>query len=268
MGSEQAQNTALSYKYDDQGQMTSKSLDALESTFSYTPGGVLQRLGYTEGETQKSVSFGTDDHGRRTDIWYGANTVPNNKDWAVWKHSDYDKSGNIVRQTVKQAGAVAATPGNLGGIQTISQAQYCYIPKIKPRDCGTATGNAVDKVQSVYTLTAGTNTGFATYYSYDARGNRIKTEHTIGSNPATVDTDTFNAQNQTTSDGWTYDADGNLTSSEKADSTYNSVGQNTKTTLKDGSNTTQNVYAGGYAEADVGTNLVEERLLCLFIRFG
>ena len=56
--------------------------------------------------------------------------------------------------------------------------------------------------------------------------------------------DTFNAQNQMTSDNWAYDADGNLTSTDAVNLSYNSVNQNVGSELKDGSNAITNIFAG------------------------
>jgi len=61
---------------------------------------------------------------------------------------------------------------------------------------------------------------------------------------STTDADAFNAQNQVTSDGWGYDADGNLVKSAEGTSVYNAANQNVSTKLADGSNTTTNVFAG------------------------
>nr|WP_285835831.1 hypothetical protein [Rothia sp. P100] len=63
-------------------------------------------------------------------------------------------------------------------------------------------------------------------YTYDARGNKIKTVQSTGDGQIISEADTFNAQNQMTSDNWAYDADSNVTSTDAVNLSYNSVNQN------------------------------------------
>lgn len=265
-GSEVAQSTTMSYGYDREGRMTSKSVGGFTHTYTYSSSGALTKLTYPEGTAKRTVNFGVDDQGRRTDTWYGSETSTPEKGWEVWKHVDYDVSGNIARQTVKRSGALTPTTDNPEGIQTLDDKQYCYKPGVDPRSCAGSTVKSVEKIQAMYTKLAGASTGYETkytydkagrlasvdtpgsadgryVYTYDSRGNRVKTQR-VTATASTTDDDAFNAQNQVTSDGWGYDADGNLVNSAEATSVYNAANQNVSTKLADGSNTTTNVFAG------------------------
>lgn len=266
VGSEAAQSTTMSFGYSKEGRQTSKAVGGFTTTYAYSPGGTATKVTYPEGTAKKTVSFGVDDQNRRTDTWYGTESSTPEQGWEVHKHTDYDASGNISRQTVKRSGAVAPTTSNPEGIQTLDDKQYCYKPGIDPRQCAGSSVKATDKIQGMYTTLAGTGTGYETRYTYDkagrltvvdtpgsaegrftytydSRGNRVKEVRTTGSE-TTTDSNTFNAQNQKTSDSWAYDADGNLSTDGKSTSTYNAANQTTGTELEDGSNTTTNTFAG------------------------
>ena len=267
VGSEAAQTTKIDYKYDREGKLIAKTLDGLTNNYNYTAGGTLDSVDYTESGVKKTIKFATDDRGRRTDTWYGADANTGAQNWEVWKHSDYDRSGNLIGEKVQKAKESPVTPQNPDGAMTLSEKKYCYVPGVDPRSCPTDATNAVDKIQAMYTANPAAGNGFVTSYTYDkaghlltvntpgspegkyeytydVRGNKIKTVQTKGDGQVITDGDTFNAQNQVTSDNWKYDADGNLVSSDQVDLTYNTVNQNVGSTLKDGSNATTNTFAG------------------------
>lgn len=267
VGSEEAQTTKIGYKYDREGKLISKSIDGLVNTYHYTAGGTLDSVNYTEAGVKKIIKFATDDRGRRTDTWYGADSNTNAKNWEVWKHSEYDRSGNLLKEKVQKSKSAPVTADNPNGVATLSEKRYCYVPGVDPRECPVDSVNAVDKIQAMYTANPISGTGFVTSYTYDAagrlltvdtpgspegkyeytydiRGNKTKTVQTDGYGQVIANEDTYNAQNQVTSDNWVYDADGNLVSSDTADLMYNSVNQNISSSLKNGSNTTKNTFVG------------------------
>lgn len=279
VGSEAAKSTTMSFGYSKEGRQTSKAVGGFTTTYAYSPAGVATKVTYPEGTAKKTVSFGVDEKGRRTDTWYGTESSTPEQGWEVHKHTDYDASGNISRQSVKRSGAVAPTTENPEGIQTLDDKQYCYKPGIDPRQCSTSSVKATDKIQGMYTTMAGTGTGYETRYSYDkagrlvtvdtpgsaegkfsytydSRGNRTKEVRTTPTE-TTTDSNTFNAQNQKTSDSWAYDADGNLSTDGKSTSTYNSANQTTTTKLADGSNTTTNTFAGTTQAELIGQDSTE-----------
>lgn len=267
LGSEKAQTTTINYKYDREGKLIAKSLDGLTNNYNYTAGGTLDSVDYWESGVKKTIKFATDDRGRRTDTWYGADAKTGADNWEVWKHSDYDRSGNLLGEKVQKAKVAPVTPQNPDGAMTLSEKKYCYVPGVDPRSCPVNSTNAVDKIQSMSTTNIATGTDYITSYTYDkaghlltvntpgspegkyeytydARGNKVKTVQTKGDGQVITDGDTFNAQNQVTSDNWKYDADGNLISTDQESLTYNTVNQNVESKLADGSNTTTNTFAG------------------------
>lgn len=267
LGNEKEQTTTINYKYDREGKLVSKSLDGLTNNYNYSAGGTLDSVDYWESGVKKTIKFATDDRGRRTDTWYGADANTGADNWEVWKHSDYDRSGNLLAEKVQKAKEAPVTPQNPDGASTLSQKKYCYVPGVDPRSCPVNSTNAVDKIQSMSTTSMATGVDLITSYTYDkaghlltvntpgspegkyeytydVRGNKVKTVQTKGDGQVVADGDTFNAQNQVTSDNWKYDADGNLISSDQASLTYNTVNQNVGSKLADGSNTTTNTFAG------------------------
>ncbi len=201
------------------------------------------------------------------DTWYGADANTSADNWEVWKHSDFDRPGNLIGEKVQKAKSAPVTSTNPKGVGTLTEKKYCYVPGVDPRSCPVNATNAVDKIQALYTANMATGTGFVTSYAYDAaghlltvntpgspegkyeytydaRGNKIKTVQSTGDGQIISEADTFNAQNQMTSDNWAYDADGNLTSTDAVNLSYNSVNQNVGSELKDGSNATTNTFAG------------------------
>ncbi|MDO4897718.1 MAG: RHS repeat-associated core domain-containing protein, partial [Rothia sp. (in: high G+C Gram-positive bacteria)] len=267
VGSEKAQTTTIGYKYDREGKLISKSIDGLVNTYNYTAGGTLDSVNYAEAGVKKTIKFATDDRGRRTDTWYGADGNTGAKNWEVWKHSEYDRSGNLRYERVQKTKSAPVTSDNPDGVATLSEKRYCYVPGVDPRQCPVDSKISVDKIQAMYTANPIAGTGFVTSYTYDAagrlltvdtpgspegkyeytydaRGNKTKTVQTNGYGQVVTSADTYNAQNQVTSDNWVYDADGNLVSSDTADLVYNSVNQNVSSSLKNGSNTTKNTFVG------------------------
>lgn len=173
IGGEKELTTTIAYKYDREGKLISKSLDGLKNTYNYTPGGALDSVDYTEAGVKKTIKFATDDRGRRTDTWYGADANTGAQNWEVWKHSDYDRSGNLIGEKVQKAKNAPVTPQNPDGAITLSEKKYCYVPGADPRSCPANSTNAVDKIQSMYTANPVAGSQLITTYTYDQAGHLL-----------------------------------------------------------------------------------------------
>ena len=266
VGGEKEATTRISYQYDLEGKLVGKVVDGQRTAYNYNPNGALDGVDYWEAGAKKSIWFEYDERGRRTKTIYGA-SAQGAGDWSVLRLTEYDRSGNIALERVERANSVRPTRSNPRGIQVLSSKKYCYVPGVDPNACPADTHQAVDKIQSMYTENAGLNQGYVTWYSYDQagrllevntpgtrdgkysyaydiRGNKVETVQLIEGQEPRIEQDTYNAQNQVTSDSWIYDADGNQISSEKAEFVYNAANQNISSSLKDGSNSTSNTFAG------------------------
>ncbi len=264
------QNTAgggrVQYSYDLAGN-TATVTDAHGTvSHEYDPANALSSTTYPTNSGTAKQLYWTDDHGRRTDTWLAAvaNADPTKEptSWQGHQKLTYDKSGKV---TQVQAWANNANP------QLVVDTTYCYLDGIAVGAACTATDGTNDRDQlqwskdnitrqttdydyttknkdgSTATTTrlqkatqagGGKNTTWT--YTYDAAGNRLTA--TASGDTTSSQTLTFNAVGQIISDGYAYDATGNMTAAPGATFTYNGAQQLTSST-KDGKKTTY-TYAG------------------------
>lgn len=253
-------NTDPSYTYDKAGLETSFTVPDGTVTYSYDPSGVLTSSTYpsTSGGT-KLINYVTDANGRRTDIYLDTNA--DNSAFDSHAHTAYDASGRITNVQ----GYVGPSSTNNQKLYDLS---YCYNAATAAPTCGTGTAGDRSKVQWVqdnrnnqsttYTydssgrLTRAVIAG-STYpatpgtwaYGYDIRGNRTSAVFTNASGTVTSNqTLAFNAANQVTTAGFTYDGAGNLTGIPEDTFTYNGAEQMTSATNASTNATTTYTYAG------------------------
>jgi RHS repeat-associated protein len=143
---------------------------------------------------------------------------------------------------------------------------YCYNTAGSGTGCGTASGMDMSKLQWTYNNLTGQTTRFTydgmgrltrvaesggsdtnnTYaYTYDANGNRL-TANVTGSTTSSQ-TLTYNAANQITTTGYSYDSAGNMTASPNGTYTYNAAEQMTQAVV--GGKTSTYTYAGSAQNA-------------------
>ena len=77
---------------------------------------------YLHDGKEKTLKIGTDDRGRRTDVWLDYQS--NGGWWAAHTHTDYDKSGRVTR--------VKSTKGHGTGAETVADLSYCYAAGTTP----------------------------------------------------------------------------------------------------------------------------------------
>ncbi len=252
-------NGSVSYTYDKVGNQTSFTGPDGTITSAYDDSGVLTSTTTPSPSSSGTQQFHfiTDDNGRRTDTYTDANS--DNSTWASRTHTDYDTNGRIT----ETQGFVGPSATDNSQIYDLS---YCYNAGSTAPTCGTTTANDRSKVQWVtdhltgqsttYTYdsrgritkaaTAGSGTATAgTWeFGYDVRGNRTSAKFTTtGGTVTTNQALTYNAANQITNTGYTYDGAGNLTAAPEYTFTYNAAEQMT-TAVHNGSQTTTYTYAG------------------------
>ena len=246
------------YTYDKAGNQTSYSDQDGTLTSTYDASGVLTSTTTpAPNNTTETIHFVTDPNGRRTDTYVDANA--DNSAWASRTHTDYDSSGRI-QETQGWTGPSSSSN------QRIYDLYYCYNAGTTSPSCGTTSTNDRSKIQWVtdnqsgqstaytydtsgrVTKTVTTGSGSATAgtweFGYDIRGNRTSSKFTDSNgNVTTNQTLTFNAANQITSTGFSYDGAGNITAVPQYTFTYNGAEQMTKA-IYNGSTTTNYTYAG------------------------
>ena len=228
---------AISYGYDKASNLVSKTDSRGTTNYEFDTAGVPTALKYTYNGVEKTLAFGVDDRGRRTDSW-----MQSSKDrtvWAAHTHTDYDTAGKITRVT-------AQTGPNNTDNTPVMDLTYCYTAGTTAPTCTPNPASDRTKVQwvkdnlsgaiSSYTydkagrLTKAVVTGGpspATYtYTYDARGNR----RTAGG-PSGTQNLAVNAANQITTTGYTFDGAGNLTADPSGTYQYNGAQQMTTATV-------------------------------------
>ncbi|MGQ1797374.1 RHS repeat-associated core domain-containing protein [Kocuria oceani] len=242
----------IKYDYDLASNLTSVTDTRGTTRYEFDASGTPTAMKYLlEGE-EKTLKIATDDRGRRTDVWM--DYQPDGSWWAAHTHTDYDKSGRVTR--------VKSTQGHGTSAETVADITYCYAAGTTPAGgCNTTTANDRAKIQwtknaadgsaMAYTydkrgwLTKAVRTGgdrpYTYNYTYDERGNR-RTANATGDYPA--QNYSFNAANQLTNTGFTYDGAGNLTKDTKATFAYNAAQQMVSTTRSTGT------YNYTYADAD------------------
>jgi RHS repeat-associated protein len=199
------------------------------------------------GDDESWTRFAVDDKGRRTDTWMRTNE--DNTVWAAHSTSTYDPSGRLT--------GIKADSSNWGSnITPVVDITLCYTAGTTASTCSGTAANDRSLIQwrkdnitgqvASYTydganrltgvsVTAGTDGDgnplpAETYsYTYDTRGNRLTATGPDGTQPRT-----YNAGNQTTSAGFSYDGSGNLiTDPEAGDLTY-TAGDQLATAENDG----------------------------------
>lgn len=241
----------ITYGYDKASNLTSTTDSRGTTTNAFDASGIPVSMTYPDNSGTGLLNFAVDDQGRRTDTWLDTNT--GNTAWKAHSKQEYDKSGRVSR-------AIAETVNSGGAPVTVSDISYCYNTGTAAPTCSTGTGGDRSKLQwqldnktgqsTTYgydgagrltsaTQAGGTNPTTWTY-TYDARGNRLSASATGGTTSS--QTLTFNAANQVTTAGYTFDGAGNLTADPSGTYTYNGAEQMTGVTTSAGSFTY--IYAG------------------------
>lgn len=240
------------YTYDQASNLISTTDGFGTTTNSYDTSNVLLSTKYPHSGAFQYLYYTTDDHGRRTDTYLQSDASKTN--WQGHTHYTYDTSGRVTNVTA-QTGSAPTT------ITTVFNTDYCYNAGSAAPTCSTTQTSDRSQLQwSKDNLTGGLTTTYAydgsgrlqsatqsggsnanTYnYTYDARGNRL-TAVVTGATPSSQ-TLTYNAANQITSTGYTYDGAGNLTASPGNTYTYNGAEQMTQAVT--GTVTSTYTYAG------------------------
>ncbi|WP_181435520.1 RHS repeat domain-containing protein [Curtobacterium sp. MCPF17_051] len=252
-------NGSVSYTYDKVGNETSYTDVDGTVTSGYDDSGVLTKMTTpsTSSSGTEDIHFITDDNGRRTDTYLDANS--DNSTFASHTHTDYDTNGRVQEA---QGWVGPSSSDN----QRIYDLYYCYNAGSTAPTCTTTATNDRSKVQwaidnvtgqsTAYTYdsrgrvtkTVTTGGGSATAgtweFGYDVRGNRTSAKFTTtGGTVTTNQTLTYNAANQITTTGYTYDGAGNVTAAPEYAFTYNAAEQMTSA-VHNGSQTTTYTYAG------------------------
>jgi RHS repeat-associated protein len=248
----------IAYTYDKASNLVTTTDGFGTTTNSYDTSNVLTSTTYPHNGTFQNLYYTTDDHGRRTDTYLQSDAAKTN--WQGHTHYDYDTSGRITH--VKAETGPAPTT-----ITTVFDTSYCYNTGSAAPTC--ATGSATDRSQLQWAkdnMPGGLTTAYAydasgriqtvtqtggstanTYsFTYDARGNRL-TANVTGATPSSQ-TLTYNAANQITTSGYSYDGAGNLTAAPGATYTYNGAQQMTAATT--------NGVASSYTYAGTSQNQV------------
>lgn len=246
--------STITYAYDKAGNQTSYTDQDGTVTSAYDDSGVLTSTTTpAPNKPTETINFVTDPNGRRTDTYVDSNS--DNSSWASHTHTDYDTNGRIKE-----------IQGWIGSGQRLYDLVYCYNAGSTAPSCGTTTTNDRSKIQWVAEAVSGQSTAY-TYdtrgritktvttgsgeatpgtweFGYDIRGNRTSTKFTKPDGTVTTNqTLTYNAANQVTTAGFTYDGAGNITAEPEYTFTYNAAEQMTQA-VHNGSNITNYTYAG------------------------
>ncbi|PZE27263.1 hypothetical protein DEI86_07150 [Curtobacterium sp. MCBD17_028] len=249
----------ISYTYDKASNELTVSAGGGTATNTYDPANYLLTTTLPNASGTETQVYKIDDHGRRTDTWVDSNAA--HTTWTARTHTDYDTSGRVIR--------VRSWTGTGDDSNTlVFDTSYCFqvatssascdtIQQAKPTDASKANDSsrlqlATDNITGQSTrygyaagrLTSATQAGGSSNvtwtYSYNSNGDRTGAAET-GSATSSQNL-TYNAANQITSSGYTYDAAGNLTASPGVTYTYNGAEQMTSSTM--GGKTTTYTYAG------------------------
>jgi RHS repeat-associated protein len=244
------------YTYDKASNEVSSTDSFGTFTNTFDESGVLTSTEYPKNGTYQTTRYATDAQGRRTDTWLQS-TNPDNSTWAGHEVTSYDTSGRV-KQLTSSTNDNSGTPA---GIVVVFDTVYCYNEASAAPTCGTGAATDRAKLQwsknnltnqvTAYTYdtsgrvtqvaqSGGTDGNSTFAFTYDARGNRL-TQVVTGSNPSSQ-TLTYNAANQITTAGYTYDGTGHLTATPTATYTYNRFQQMTSATI--GGVTSTYTYAG------------------------
>lgn len=244
------------------------------TTNVFDASGVLTQTQYAKSGGTQYTNFGTDPNGRRTDVWLQStsNTTGStaNNAWAAHINYSYDSSNRVTGITADRgpASSPVAQMNVTYSFDPSTTGTTCQ-PTPPPAGDRSKLQSAVDHIlgqTTVYcydtssrltsmTQTGGTGTNNTYSYAYDVRGNR--TSATVNGTPQTW---TYNAANQITNTGYSYDGAGNLTATPTASYTYNGAEQ--MMTSAEGGVTYHYAYAGASQNAVLseqygGTNTIQ-----------
>jgi RHS repeat-associated protein len=241
----------IGYTYDLAGSLATETDAHGTTSYGYDAAHLLTSMTYPKGTGTAVTRFANDDNGRRTDTWLATNS--NNSSWAAHSHTVYDTSGRVQSVLGERGPATSAT--------TVVNQTTCYAAgAIAPACNRTDTTADRTKIRWISDAVSGETTTYSydtsgrltqaavtggsnprTYsYGYDAAGNRTSSSVT-GTSPASQSL-TFNAGNQVSSTGYTYDGSGNQTAQPGHTAAFNGNGQQTSTVT--GGITTTYSYGG------------------------
>jgi RHS repeat-associated protein len=250
----------ISYGYDKASNQVSET-DALGTyTNTFDDSGVLLVTKYPKSGGYLYTDYATDDHGRRTDTFLqGSSTYSNTSpvtvpsSYAARYTTTYDPNGRVSE--------IKAVSNNSGTLTTTFDTSYCYNAAAGTSSCSATKASDTSKIQweknnltsqitaftydgsRIKTVAQSGGSSNTTWnYTYDSRGNRLTATATGGTTSS--QTLTYNAANEITTTGYTFDGAGNLTAAPGWTYTYNAAEQmiaakNTSTNV-----TTTYTYAG------------------------
>jgi RHS repeat-associated protein len=240
----------VSYSYDLAGALATQTTGAGTTTYTYDNTHLLTSMSYPQSGGTNTTYFANDANGRRTDTWLQSNSA--HTAWTAHTQFSYDSAGRVktvmaengpatsptVTMNETLCYAAGSTPPSCPTTATADRANIAWLSDSVTGETSKYTYNADNRLSGV-TVTGGGNPRTYTY-GYDAAGNRTSSSVT-GTSP-TSQTLTYNAANQITSTGYSYDGAGNLTAWPGHAATYNGF-QQQKTTVNGGVTTTY-TYAG------------------------
>ena len=232
-----ATGTTVTYTYDRAGALASTTDGNGTTSYGYDAAHLLTSMTYPDSGSMQTTRFANDANGRRTDVWMQSNA--DHSSWAAHEQYSYDASGRITH-ALGQNGP-ASNP------MTVVDETLCYSAGAAAPSCPTTASADRTNIQwKRDTITGQTHTysydgsnrltrdvvtggnNPRTYsYGYDNAGNRTSSQVT-GNNPNTQQL-TFNAGNQITSTGYTYNAAGNMILNPNRRAVFNAAGQQTET---------------------------------------
>ncbi|MGW7318257.1 RHS repeat domain-containing protein [Streptomyces sp. NPDC054865] len=239
----------IGYRYDKNGNQAALTDARGTTTYTYDAANKLTQLTTNAPSTSTKIGFAYDNRGRRTDTYYGTNDAR-----SIFKahvHQDYDIAGRISRVWADQGPATTPTRqfdttycraiGTPGTCSTAKSDNRSLLQWSKDNLTGKTTSYSYDSGNRLTQVA--TSGGGKTYtYTYDARGNR-KTS----SDGATTQTLAYDAANQITTPGYSYDGQGNLTTTPNLSTvTFDAAGR--MATAKTGNGTGSYTYAGTDAD--------------------
>ncbi|MEH1169914.1 RHS repeat-associated core domain-containing protein [Micromonospora sp. CPCC 205539] len=240
------------YIYDPVGNLIELQDQRGSSFYTYDSRNLLTKL----VADKATYTFSYDDNGRRTDTRLAVNTGTPTPPNIAETHNTYDSSGRLTRTTSKRWQKVSGVDQSY----VVYDASYCYAKRVGTAACSTTTTDDTGLRQwqtdhhrsgavSIYTydqgnrLTKATNIDGKTYeYTYDSNGNR----GTVKVDGATTQSLTFNAANQITSSGYSYDGAGN----QKTGSATRSFGYNAAEQLISGKDAKGGAITWEYSGSD------------------
>jgi RHS repeat-associated protein len=246
---------AITYTYDAAGNEVTTADAQGTVSYSYDAANVLWSMTYPHGSGTETDRYKIDDHGRRTDAYVnaGANAATttnatNTQPASFTGHTNtaYDASNRpseVTGWTGQDATKVldtkySYTTSNGADSDQLQTATDTLTGKVTTYGYVDQAGNKTTHLTGVTQTGGSGDVNWA--FTYDANGNRLTSNET---GAATFSqTLTFNAANQITTSGYSYDGAGNLTASPGASYAYNGAEQMTSSTVN-GVKTTY-AYAG------------------------